>query len=590
MIGKKFFYFLFLISTALLADVDFFVTDLNDDELTSVAVGQPFLIHVSASDIHGNVRQVDVDGLDKIGGQRTSVSMSTFNGRTSVDHVYQATIDRHGTYTIGPARVVDQDGEHVTNALTIAVGADGIQVHQKNEEPKKVDAVKLSISTDNKQVYVGQRVSISVDLSYTSGGISLNRFYKPDYENCIVRELREPEISVKKKHGKKVYCASYEYQLFPQKVGQLVVPSHAAVYTQRVKKPRRISFLMAAFSFDASEQKQAHSNALTLQVNPLPPHNGQVDAVGRFANFALTLDTNETKQHDVVEVTLSVVGDGDLQGLSLKKLTDVDKTLRPFFSSQTVKDLGEPQEVKQKIVQYALQPTKEGVFVIPPQTFTYFDPYEHAYKTLYTQEQTLTVEKCERSAMDISYDVYDEQEVIDDVNHDDGICVVDCGPWCAPRQGGIPHEWFLFLLFLPLFLLLAWLLLMITRYSYGVVDEQFAQKNAFKRLQKKLERAQKRNGSPALIYQAFINACAKKWHFDLTKTSHKTIVQKVSSYLMPYEQEQLESFLIDALHATYGDKKIKNNDLFECAIRHAVILHDRVLEKDAAKRKNKGKR
>ena len=181
MIGKKFFYFLFLISTALLADVDFFVTDLNDDELTSVAVGQPFLIHVSASDIHGNVRQVDVDGLDKIGGQRTSVSMSTFNGRTSVDHVYQATIDRHGTYTIGPARVVDQDGEHVTNALTIAVGADGIQVHQKNEEPKKVDAVKLSISTDNKQVYVGQRVSISVDLSYTSGGISLNRFYKPDY-------------------------------------------------------------------------------------------------------------------------------------------------------------------------------------------------------------------------------------------------------------------------------------------------------------------------------------------------------------------------------------------------------------------------
>lgn len=585
MVGKKLLC-LFLFAQIVVADVDLFITDLNDDELSSVAVGQPFLIHVSASDVHGNVRQVEVDGLDLIGAKRTSVSMSTFNGRTSAEHVYQATINRVGSYVVGPARITDQDGQHVTDALTINVGTSStINAVDK----KKVDAVTLCISTENNQVYVGQRVPIEVDLSYASGGISLNQFYKPDYGNCIVREVREPKVTVKKENGKRIHYASYEYSLFPQETGELIIPSHTAIYTQRAKKARRLNFLMASFGFDATEQKQVHSNALTLKVKPLPPHNTPVDAVGRFSNFSLVLDATTIKQHDLAEVTISIVGDGDLHGLSLQKIDGIDKTVRSFFSSDELRDLGNPYEVKQKIIKYALQPTQDGEFIIPSQTFTYFDPYDHQYKTLQTQVQTLVVEKCDRPKIDVSYELQQQQkEIIDDINHDDGICVVDCGPWCAPRPGGMSHLWFLFLMLFPLLLLLAWLLFMVLRYGYDVVDDTFAQKNAFKRLHKQLKRVSKNADSVALVYPAFMHACAKKWQYDLATTPQKTIVEKLNSYLLPSEREQFEKFLIDSLHATYGDKTVKDNDLVARAMHYAIILHERILKKDAKNLKNKG--
>src|SRR5437773_9781974 len=87
----------------------------------TAVVGQPFLIEVIIDGIQGSAQAPQIEGLDKFFAKRTGMYMSSINGTSTTKYTYQIRIDQPGNYTIGPARLMHQKQELISNTISVMV-------------------------------------------------------------------------------------------------------------------------------------------------------------------------------------------------------------------------------------------------------------------------------------------------------------------------------------------------------------------------------------------------------------------------------------------------------------------------------------
>jgi hypothetical protein len=109
--------------------------------------------------------------------------------------------------------------------------------------------------------------------------------------------------------------------------------------------------------------------------------------------FEATVDKTEVKANDPVTLKVTVSGNGNM------KFVDAPRINFPpdfeVYDPKVSTKLNATATSGSKTFEYLIIPRHGGTYKIPAIEFSYFDPQARQYKTLHTDEYTLTVERGE---------------------------------------------------------------------------------------------------------------------------------------------------------------------------------------------------
>jgi tetratricopeptide (TPR) repeat protein len=134
------------------------------------------------------------------------------------------------------------------------------------------------------------------------------------------------------------------------------------------------------------------SNALSLEVTPLPAYQGNVQFSGLVGTFTLAASLDKTRVPAGASATLSLVVQGRGNVMDMGTLMpDLDETQVKVYPDAPQEDISSTGLAGKKVFRTALVPRQPGVIDIPKVGLTFFDPEARTYKTITTQPLTLEV-------------------------------------------------------------------------------------------------------------------------------------------------------------------------------------------------------
>jgi hypothetical protein len=220
-----------------------------------------------------------------------------------------------------------------------------------------------------------------------------NGFFKQEIETPPLRQLQKENINGE------IYGTGVlkKYILFPQKTGEITIdPFEVDCIVQKRVSSQSRSFFDDFFGGYQNVKMPLASKPVTITVKPLP--SGQpANFTGGVGDFRLeaSLDKNEVKTNEAVNLTVKVSGSGNLKVLDLPEIKfppDLE-TYDPKINSDI--NVSEKGAVGFKEYEYPVVPRHAGEYRIPSIQFTYFDLSAGKYKTLNSGPLILQVAKGE---------------------------------------------------------------------------------------------------------------------------------------------------------------------------------------------------
>jgi hypothetical protein len=393
-----------------------------------VNVGRAFNYVVSGNEKNQiSVQLPELDGVRVVGGPSTFMSTQTtyINGKvenvTTVSYTYMLIAMKEGSLTIPPSSVKSGNKTYQTNAVEINVisesspghqpSTDGLVDSNKQSEQAKANNYYVRLIPSKRSVYVGEHVLVESKI-YTNERLSFSEVKLPDFEGFLKSDLEsEQQASREIIDGREFLTQVFKRDLLlAQKSGTLnIKPAEITVLVQKRVRSQRRSLFGDIFDdpfFDSYENvpELLFSNALTIEVKPLPSPSpsGFTGAVGNFT-IDLRADKSELKANEAISFYLTIRGSGNLSVLSAPDIAfphDVET-----FQAKASRNINNTVNGSSGSVsfEYVVIPRFEGKMRIPPFVFSYFDPVKQTYRSISTQEMTISVEGSDRSgAVEIS--------------------------------------------------------------------------------------------------------------------------------------------------------------------------------------------
>ena len=391
-----------------------------------VEVGERFRIQYTVN--NQNVTDFsypDFNGFDVIYGPSTS-SQSSFqfvNGQMTQNSSYTYTFTlmatRAGTFSI-PAASVTVDGKtYKSQVLRIQVVASssgsnrqsqsqyggGQSSRRQREEESRPQTNTISGSDlfmtatasrtnvyEQEAVLVTYKVYTLVNLTQLDGKL-------PALDGFQIQEIslpRNKEFVTESYNGRIYHTVVWsQYVLFPQKSGELVIPSvtYEGVVVQQNRNIDPIEAFFNGTGGMTEVKKRITTPKLTIHVTPLP--NKPADFSGAVGKFSVSssLAPKSVKTNDAVTLKLNVKGTGNMKLISApeisfpKEFETYDPKVTDNFSL-TNNGLSGSREFE-----YLVVPRHAGKYTIPATGFVFFDPATKSYQTVSTEPFTLDVEK-----------------------------------------------------------------------------------------------------------------------------------------------------------------------------------------------------
>ena len=382
---------------------------------TSVGQYQQFTLSVEISG-EGASRIADpqlpeMDSFASFLGSGSSQNIQFVNGKMSVSKVltyhYQAT--EPGTHQIGPVVVKYEGQTYSTNPIQIEVKAGGGRPsapdNRQRQQQQRVssepgDDLFVEATVNKKRVFQNEPVTITYKiytrLQVASFGFSkepaTTGFWKEDYELPT-----QPVTSTEIVNGKQYTVATIKkmalYPMTPgsKKIDPLVISCE--VRSKRQSRDPFDSFFSDPF-FGRTETVQVPSNAVNIEVLPLPEAGRPADfngAVGKFKISAWT-DKNQVKTNEAVTFKLKIEGRGNIHHLNPNVHISGEFETYPPKEAENIQRQSEPISGS-KVYEYVLIPRLPGRQKIDAVEYSYFDPDARVYKTLKTDPIFIDVEK-----------------------------------------------------------------------------------------------------------------------------------------------------------------------------------------------------
>lgn len=386
-----------------------------------VAVGEVFQLDFALSGSGKNFVPPSFSDFNVYSGPNQSTSMQIVNGSMSqsITLSYYLAAKKEGTFTIGPASITSGSNTLQSNAVVIEVSKAGTppaQSQQPNNPSAKGGAQQaggqnlFSRTTASKsKAFTGEQILITHKV-YTRMNLKGFQDIKfPSYNGFWTQEVgRTTQYDVTQENIDGVQYSVVEIRkafLFPQRSGKIEIEPAEIQCVVREKATKRNDPFEQFFGndpfFGFNSYKDVvysvKSNALSIEVSPLPESGKPADFSGAVGNFSVNavIDKDVVKTNDGINFKLSISGKGNLKLIDAPKINFPDEF--ESYDPKTGENINvTPSGVTgHKTFEYLLIPRHEGIYKIQAGDFVYFDTEKKTYVSLPSKEFTITVEKGE---------------------------------------------------------------------------------------------------------------------------------------------------------------------------------------------------
>lgn len=400
--------------TAAMAQVTFKATAPS-----AVVQGEQFRLSYVLNQEGRDLRLPDLPDFEVLFGPSTSTSFSqsTVNGKTtserSVSYTYILISNKTGKFTIPPASIRVEGSNYESNSLAIEVlppdetaassGAPG-SGQQREERAAGASAtvstsdafIRAIISKNNP--YEQEGFTVTFRLYTTLDVVNFGRIQFPEFEGFMVEEVDLPmnrQLQMERYEGRNYYTADLRRTLlFPQRSGQITIPSGRIEMVFSVPSGRRVSTFFGSQEVMVDVKKEMVTNPVAINVRPLPANRpaSYSNAVGTFT-MNPSISSTQTRANEAVTLRIEISGTGNLKLIRNPEVQFPDNfevydpTVNNSFNVTTNGLTGI------RAIEYMVIPRYEGDYTIPPAAFTYFDLNSNSYKTLATPEYLLQIAK-----------------------------------------------------------------------------------------------------------------------------------------------------------------------------------------------------
>jgi hypothetical protein len=343
----------------------------------------------------------DVPGLEirYESGQDVSHSSTVIiNGRRR-DESYEAYIMqfevvpmREGSFTIPPVAVRVNGEAHATNSVTLtAVPA------QEDRD------VKLRIESDNPSPYVGEpiRLKVTLGLARAAAGAAFAfpgveaKFQTVEEPALIQRLQNQPmftilgaEVPAKETRaafdGESLAAYFAERVLIPREAGRITIGPATATVDVIIKRA------MSIFDRDHTRRAVVPSNALTLDIRPLPTEGRPANFIGLIGKYRLAARAAPAEVNVGDPITLTIRVEGPLaagvQSPAIERQANLVEGFR--VAAETAPGV---LEGSAKVFTRVLRAQRADVSQIPPIELPYFDSTSGRYEVARSEPIPLRV-------------------------------------------------------------------------------------------------------------------------------------------------------------------------------------------------------
>lgn len=351
-------------------------------------------------------------GLKILSGPNQSTSMQIINGKTdaSITLSYLVFASEMGEATLGAASINYDGKTYTTKPIKIKVEKSSAPAQQQQQggvsaKSEKEIAKNLFIiaEADKKSAYVGEQVTVTYKL-YTKVNINSPQITKlPVFQGFWTEEVDIKNINfdvAMYKNERFRVAVIKKAALFPTKSGSLTVfPFELKIPVQVPKKKTGNDIFDEFFNdpfFGRSETVDftAKSNALQINVNPLPTQGAPPSFNGTVGSFTINsdIDKKNLKTNESATIRLTITGTGNIKLVTPPEL----KVPNGFekYEPKIVENINKTVPINgQKIIDYLIIPRTPGDYEIPAIEFSYFNPNEKKFVSLKTNPFKLKVEK-----------------------------------------------------------------------------------------------------------------------------------------------------------------------------------------------------
>ncbi len=410
----------------------------------NVQVGEQFRVVYSVNRQVDDFKGPDFSGFRVLSGpnQSTNQSYQFINGKVSqsfqVTFTYYLQALDEGAVKIGPATVTSEGKSFQSNSLDINVSkgsGNGSAPSTPNQRqgastgqgsPDKND-VFIRASVDKARAFQGEQVIITYKI-YTTIPVSqinvgkLSSFPGFWYKNLLNDNdpLRQYNETV---NGREYVVADLrKIALYAQRSGEIRIEpmelsclAQVKVANSRTRDPFFDSFFNDPF-FNRNYQNvelSLASNAVTIDIDPLPQENRPPYFSGAVGSFTLSseIDRTDLKANEPINLKITLTGKGNIELIdALPVVFPPDfETYDPKVTNNLTRNSSGISGTR--TFEYLLIPRNAGEFQIRPVEFSYFDPAKRAYSTLSTPLYQIRVSKGEGGESGITYSGVSQQDI-----------------------------------------------------------------------------------------------------------------------------------------------------------------------------------
>lgn len=354
---------------------------------TEVSIGEQVQLTLRCEDIPnaGQPQLPPLDGFNvAYSGAQTQVSIVNGVRQDAIAHIFTLTPTREGTLTIPAFNL--QVGNQVLSSQPIVIKAVKGQIQGINTE--ELFFIKLSMTRTN--LFLHEMAPVDLKL-FIRNGVRC-RPQMPAIAATGFSEVKVPRPveSQETVEGKSFLVYTFRTLASPVQAGQATLgPAQAPVevFVDSGRRPRLPGFNDAFFEsfFGGGEARRITitSAAVPVRVLPLPDEGKPADFTGAVGRYALDVTAKPTslRTGEPVTLTIRVVGQGNLATLAPPKFTPPEgfKSYEPVVKSKQTDEMGYTGE---KVFEQVIVPLSTRASVIPPVTFSFFDPEAGRYQTL----------------------------------------------------------------------------------------------------------------------------------------------------------------------------------------------------------------
>ncbi len=373
------------------------------EEVTlSVEVAAPSFDQVAPPDISR------LEDFDVVGGPSVASRFQWVNGQTSSSRTYSYALrpKRTGVLTVPSVGLLIRGRTYRTRPLQVEVVPGGGARPPAAQPPPTGPSyggrppsavpggrspqgnpgadVRVRAEVDAPTVYLGQQVTVRFLLDTQTEVLNLGMKDTPTFPGFWAEELKVPEnLDMKRVQiGTELYneYTLMKRVLFPTSSGTLTVPPVA----YQIQVRRRSQDPIESFFFTPTETVVRRTEPIAITVLPLPAASKPAGFSGAVGSFTLSVsaDRKEARVNDAIGVKVRIAGEGNLNAVSASPLPELSdfKQYAPKVSASTSFQ-GERMRFE-KVWDYVLIPLAPGAQMVPPVTFSFFDPAAREYRAV----------------------------------------------------------------------------------------------------------------------------------------------------------------------------------------------------------------